>query len=185
MNDILQIVFAGIVAISTVVYAILTSKLVSETKKIRQQQITPDINLYFEKSEANVGFAFFVIENIGLGIAQNIKLEILKDFKSYDLDKLKLENLGIFNSGLRNFYPKQRFRYYFTDLRKNHEEKISDYLEIKLTYTDILKTVYMKEFHLTLDEITGMLSLSPPDSYIGRIPYELKEIRALLKGLGK
>jgi len=181
MNDCLQIIFSGIVAISTVVYAVLTWKLVSETRETRKLQITPDIHAYFEKSEVDASFVYLIIENIGYGIAKNVKFQITKDFQYYDFEIQKLADKGAFKSGVKNFYSKQRFRYLFTDLSKKYDEKIKDNVKFLITYEDIYKKVFTKDLNLSLDEITGMGIITPPDSYLGRVAYELKEIRNILK----
>ncbi|OQA92886.1 MAG: hypothetical protein BWY27_00147 [Bacteroidetes bacterium ADurb.Bin234] len=92
MNECLQIIFSGIVALSTVVYAVLTWRLVSETRKTREIQVTPDIHVFFEKSEADVHFVYIVLENFGYGIAYNTTFEIIKDFSVYDFEFERLEN---------------------------------------------------------------------------------------------
>lgn len=181
MNDTLQIIFSGVVAFSTIIYAVLTWRLVSETKKTRKIQITPDIHAYFEMSETDATFIYLIIENIGYGVAKYVKFKIIKDFQFYDLEPQQLSSKGIFKTGLKYFYPKQKFKYLFTDLSKKYDEKIHDNIEISLTYNDISNYNYKKEINLTLDEITGMGKMRPPDSYIGRIAYEIKEIRKLLE----
>lgn len=180
MNECLQLVFSGLVAMSTVVYALLTWKLVNETRKIREFQITPDINVYFEISETNASFFYIVIENMGLGVALNVNFNIKKDFQNYDDEFYKLSSKGIITKGLKNFYPKQRFRYFFTDLSHNHEKKLTDSINLQVSYEDILKGKYTKQFELILDEISGSSKFNPPDTYVGRIAHELHEIRTTL-----
>jgi len=133
-TDILQIIFSGVVTISTVVYSILTWKLVSETKRMREFQITPDINIFFQRSEADPSFIYIVFKNSGLGYARNVTFEIIKDFKFYDNENFQLKNKGFINNGVQNFYSNQSFKFYFTDLRQNHEQKVLDNLLIKIVF---------------------------------------------------
>ena len=51
-TETLQLLYLGIVSLSTVVYSVLTWKLVSETRRMREFQITPDVNIFFERAEA-------------------------------------------------------------------------------------------------------------------------------------
>ena len=74
-SETLQLLFSAVVALSTVVYSILTWKLVSETRRMREFQITPDINIYFEGSEADASFFHIVFKNSGLGYAKNVNLK--------------------------------------------------------------------------------------------------------------
>lgn len=182
LNQTLTLLFSGIVAISTVVYAVLTSKLVKETRATRLIQNTPDVQLYFEKAETETHFVYFIIENFGMGIASDVKLRIIKDFKKYEIERLRLSNMGSFKHGIRNFYPKQRFKYFFTNLLENYEDKINDILEIEVSFKDIFNNEYHRTFNLRIDEILGTGKMqNPPDSYIGRIWFELSEVKKILK----
>jgi hypothetical protein len=156
--------------------------LVKETRSLRLIQNTPDVQIYFEKAETETHFVYFIIENFGLGIASDVTFTIIKDFNAYDTEKLKLSNMGSFKHGIRNFYSKQRFKYFFTNLLENYEDKVSDWLEIEVSYKDIYNKEYHRKFSLRIDEILGTGKMvNPPDSYIGRIWHELAEIRKIIK----
>lgn len=180
-NEILQIVFSGVVALSTVVYSILTWRLVSETKLIREFQITPDVNVFFERSEADASFIHIVFKNSGLGYAKNVTFEIFKDFGYYDSEIFKLANKGIIKKGIDNFYSNQSYKFFFTDLSQNNEQKKLDNLIIKTTFYNLNNRKFEKEINLSLSELTGISIMTPPDSYVGRISYELSEIKKILK----
>lgn len=181
LNQTLTLLFSGIVAISTVVYAVLTSKLVKETRATRFIQITPDVQLYFEKAETETHFVYFIIENFGMGIASDVKLMITKDFNKYDNERLRLSNMGSFKHGIRNFYPKQRYKYFFTNLLEDYEDKINDMLEIEVSFKDTFNKEYHRTFNLRIDEILGTGKMqNPPDSYIGKIWFELSVIKEML-----
>lgn len=180
-SETLQLLFSGVVSISTIVYSVLTWKLVSETRKMREFQITPDINIYFERSEADASFTHIVFKNSGQGYAQHIKFEILKNFEHYDNDVWNLKNKGIIQNGIDRLYSNQSFKYYFTDLSQNNKEKISDNMEIRTTYYDLNEKKYSKIVTLSLLELSGIGILNPPDNYIGRISFELTEIKKLLR----
>lgn len=181
INQILTLVFSGIVAISTIVYAILTSNLVKETKATRLLQITPDVQIYLEKAETDAHLVYFIIENFGFGIAYDVRFTFIKDFEFYESDILKVSNMGSVKHGLSSFYPKQRYKYFFTNLLTDFENKINDKIEIQVSFKDIFNSEYKRNFVLRLSEIlgTGMM-MSPPDSFIGRISYELTEINKKL-----
>ena len=184
-NEIIQIIFAGIVALSTVFYVILTRKLVLETNALRILQITPDIHIYFEMSDVKATSVYIVIENKGNGLAKNVKFEIIKDFEFYNFEKLKLKNNGIISNGLENFYPKQKFKYYFTNLSENYNEKIKDFMKLKVIFEDINSKKNEKDIDLNFGIFSGYGLLTYPDTYIGRIAFELKEIKDILKKINK
>jgi hypothetical protein len=168
------------VALSAVVYSILTWRLVSETRRMREFQITPDINVYFERSETDPSFTFIVFKNSGLGYARNVRFEIIKDFGYYDHKSQELNNKGIIKNGIDSFYSNQTYKFYFTDVSQNHDQKVSDNLILKATYFDLNNKRFTKQIKLSLVELSGTSVLTSPDSYIGMISYELEQIRKLL-----
>jgi hypothetical protein len=182
INQILTLVFSGIVAISTIVYAILTSSLVKETKATRLLQITPDVQIYLEKAETDAHLVYFIIENFGFGIASDVKFTFIKDFEFYESDRLRISNMGSFKHGLSSFYPRQRYKYFFTNLLTDFENKRNDNIEIQVAYKDIYNKKYERNFILGINEIlgTGMM-MTPPDSFLGRISHELSEINKKLE----
>jgi hypothetical protein len=181
LNQILTLIFSGIVTTSTVIYAILTHKLVKETKATRLLQITPDVQVYLEKAETDAHLVYLIIENLGYGVASEVKLTIIKDFNHYNNERLRLSNMGSFKHGLSSFYPKKRYKYFFTNLLENFENKVNDTIEIGVTFKDIYNKKYQRKFVLQINEIlgTGMM-VNPPDSFIGLISYELTEIKKKL-----
>ena len=176
-----DLIFSGVVAVSTIIYAILTWKLVSETRKTREFQTTPDISIFLEEAEAEIRHVYIVIENIGYGTAKNAKFQIMKNFLYYDYDYQNLITKGIFINGLSLFYPKQRYRYLISDMHQNYNEKYKDYIELEISYEDILENKYIKNVRLNFSDIVGTTQLTPPVTYKGRIAYELGEIKKILK----
>lgn len=77
------VIFSALVAIATLVYAILTWRLVSETRKMREAQTEPNISVTIQPREEWMNFVDLIIQNIGLGPAYNIKFEINPDFKTF------------------------------------------------------------------------------------------------------
>ena len=71
-----EIVFAGVVAASTVFYVILTRSLVAETKKLREVQTEPKIAVWVRPKEEAITFAHLYVRNIGLGPAFDVSFEI-------------------------------------------------------------------------------------------------------------
>jgi len=68
----LTVLFTAVVTISTVVYAILTAVLVRETKKMREVQTEPRIEITLRPLESAINIVRLHIKNIGLGPAENL-----------------------------------------------------------------------------------------------------------------
>jgi hypothetical protein len=133
---IISLVFAGVVAVSTIIYALLTWKLVSETSKLREFQTEPRISLSVELDQNTVTLMDLAIENIGLGPAYSIAFEIFPDF-NYFKDEL-LSQTHLFKNGISYLAPKQKIRITLTDMADNYEEKINQSFKIRVTYFDVL-----------------------------------------------
>jgi hypothetical protein len=146
---ILSLVFSGVVATSTIIYALLTWKLVNETSKFREFQTEPRISLSVELDQNTVTLMDLIIENIGLGPAFTITFEIFPDF-NYFKDEL-LSQTCLFKNGISYLAPKQKIRIILTDMADNYEEKIKQSFKIRVTYFDVLgkrmQASYPIEFH--------------------------------------
>jgi hypothetical protein len=181
----IQLIFSGIVTLSTVVYSILTWQLVSETRRMREFQITPDICVFFEMSETDASFVHIIFKNLGQGYAKNVKFMILKNFENYDNKTWDIQFIGIVKEGIESLYSNQYFKFFFTDLSQNNQEKRKDYLELRISCEDINNKKYSKDIRLSLTQFSKAGVINPPDNYIGRISYEMTEIKRILQEIYK
>jgi hypothetical protein len=76
-----EIVLSAIIAFSTTVYTIINWLMLSESKKQRQEKITPLIIAYLKSSEDH-SFLRLYIRNIGEGIAKNVTINILPKIRN-------------------------------------------------------------------------------------------------------
>jgi hypothetical protein len=63
------VLFSLVVTGATVFYAILTSRLVSETRKMREAQTEPNVSVNISSKEETTYLKDMLIQNIGLGAA--------------------------------------------------------------------------------------------------------------------
>lgn len=149
-NTILSLIFSGIVALSTVVYAILTWKLVSETKKMREIQIEPKVFVYVQPREECINVIDIIIKNAGLGPAYDIEFNINPDFQQIS-GKL-LSEIGFLKDGLKYLAPNQKYQFILTVL--NSENKKNPKFNIKVTYKNIHKKSYEELFMMDISQFT-------------------------------
>jgi len=116
-----DVIFSFIVAISTVVYAILTWRLVSETRKMREAQTEPKIFITIQPREEWINFIDMIIQNIGLGPAYDIQFKVEPDFKI--TKSRSLSEIGFIKNGLKYLAPNQKIKFFLTNLAENFEEK--------------------------------------------------------------
>ena len=78
-GDTLIVVFTGVVALSTVVYAILTWNLVSETRRMREVQTEPRVTVRLEQDHTGQSGYELVVSNSGQGPAKNLRFQFKGD----------------------------------------------------------------------------------------------------------
>ena len=167
------VIFSALVAIATIIYAILTWRLVSETKKMREAQTEPKISITIQPREEWINLIDIVIQNIGLGPAYSIKFEINNDFE-YAEGKF-LSDLGLFKNGLRYMAPNQKLQFFLTSMVKNFKEKIEKPFEIKVTYKNATGKIYEDVYPIDFSQLIGLRQLGEPPLY--KIAKNIESIR--------
>ena len=175
-----EIILSIVLATSTVFYTIISLMLWFESRATRKQKTTPLI-IAFLKSTENHQVLALHIKNIGEGLAKNVKIIVLKDYNRLGKNDLTLSNIGIVKNGFNNFPPQHELSFYIdlmTDLEKEEDKNI---IEIEINYESFDKKKYHDTFKLPFNQVTGQNYSNPPETFIGQIPYYLKEINNTLK----
>ncbi|MFI0426438.1 MAG: hypothetical protein ACH34V_05735 [Flavobacterium sp.] len=168
----------SVVALAAVGTIVLTLMMIRESRLMRLFQTTPEIIIHLEYAEASPSLLFIVVENIGAGTARNVKLDLVKDYGFYnDFDIKKLGDRGIFKTGLNNFYPKQRFKYFISSTDGDYEKKCSDYLIVDLSYDLINGKSCKRNYKLYIEEYLSMGMFTPGDTHIRQISYRIEKIQ--------
>ena len=167
------VIFSAAVAIATIVYAILTWKLVSETRKMREAQTEPKVSVTIQPREEWINLIDMVIQNIGLGPAYNIKFEINPDFE-YIKGKF-LSELGFMKNGLKYLAPNQKLQFFLTSMIGNFEEKNKKPFEIRVTYQNSIGKTYKDVYMIDFSQLIGLSQLGEPPLY--KIAKNVEEIK--------
>ena len=113
-GEILIVLFTGVVAVSTAAYALLTWRLVSETRRLREVQTEPKVSIRLELAErVGHGGLELVICNEGQGPAQNIRFNFQGDptyFMEHGHDQ-PIDKTPVIQNGLPYLGPGQNFRF--------------------------------------------------------------------------
>lgn len=181
----LTIIFSGVVAISTVVYAILTAHLVSETKKLRKIQIEPEIAVYILPRKEWINFIDIIIENIGQGPAYNIKFHFDKSLKV--LKDKDIKRINILNKGIHYMAPKQKINFFITSMIENFEEKSKLVINVIVKYKSLNNKNYESKYILDFSQFLGVIQLGEPPLYkiSKNIEAIKKDIHSLSTGFHK
>ena len=110
----INLLFALVVAGATVFYAVLTNRLVSETKRMREVQTEPALAISIDPSEHGLNFINLVIANTGAGPARDVRLSAAPDFMRFQGQRIS--ELGIFKYGIKHLAPGQNITVFLTSL---------------------------------------------------------------------
>lgn len=166
-NSLVTLVFTAVVAVSTVVYAILTARLVEETSRMRQAQTEPRLSAYFEPKEEFVNFGHLYIKNIGLGPAYEIRVTMKPEGSVAGGDLLIKDFVKVkaFERGINYLGPGQSLRSGFTSMVENYQDKICSVLHISINYKGADGSSKNDVFRVDFSELEGYGSLGKPHLY--------------------
>lgn len=163
----LTVLFTAVVTISTVVYSILTGKLVSETTKMRQVQTEPKIEITIKPCDFAINIVRLHIRNIGLGPAINATFN-LKVISGAQIAQTLIDEFAKANFlkiGLKYFGPGQERYSHYTQLTQQYNEKIESILVIEVSYQSTTGVKYKEQSIIDMSELKGAYQLGTPNLY--------------------
>ncbi|PSJ23043.1 hypothetical protein CVH10_03905 [Halomonas sp. ND22Bw] len=166
-SDALTVIFTAVVTLSTVVYAILTGILVSETRKMREVQTEPKIHITLESFDFAIHIIRLNIQNIGFGPASNLTFQPSVIAGGESAEKLLTEftESNFFKTGLRHFGPGQNVYSTYTQTTQDFEGKSASVLSFKVEYKSATGKKYSDEIIIDMSEIKGRYQLGKPNLY--------------------
>lgn len=177
---------SGLLVLINYEYARLTQKLVSETSKMREVQTEPNVYVFIElKSQYNEIVQMF-IQNIGMGIAKNIKITVPEDFIYYRDEKQSrnylLAERSLIDKGIAYLAPNQKMEVFSASTSEIKELNSTDLLNITIDYTnnenEPRKAEYPIEFS-TIPEVTWRIKNTPLDHLDMSIKAIEEDIKAM------
>jgi len=156
---------------------ITTILFIRESYLMRKFQNMPEIAMYLKFAEASPTLLFLIIENVGTGVARNVKFNILKNYTFYENPSDDLAQNGIIKSGLENFYPKQSFKYFVNFTANNWEEKSKEQIKIKVTYSGMFFMSISKIYLMKVEQYAGGSHFKPGDTYPSVISQSLEQVQ--------
>jgi len=163
----LSVLFTAVVTVSTVVYAVLTAILVSETRRMRKVQTEPMIEVVPSDFDFAIHFLRLRIKNIGLGPAKNVRFstEVVAGGESAKklLDEFTSSNF--FDTGLKYFGPGQEMFSHYTQMNEDFEGKVESVLAVGVEYESLTGKKYKDNITIDLSEMRGRYQLGKPNAY--------------------
>jgi hypothetical protein len=159
-NGAFSLIFSCVVALATVIYAVLTWRLVSETRRMREAQTEPNIFVNLQPREEWINFIDMVIQNIGSGPAYNIHMIYDKDFE-FSRGHF-LSELVLFKNGINSLSPNQKLSFFLTSMIEDYELKIKSIVKINIVYQNKNGKTYENRYVLDFSEFIGLTQLGEP-----------------------
>jgi hypothetical protein len=183
VNTILQneklvtLIFSGVVALSTVVYAFLTWRLSAETIKMRKAHTEPNVSIYLEQNRASIHFFDLIVKNIGSSPAYDVVFKVLEEFEIQK--ERKLSQIDFIQEGIRYMPPNYSIRCYFLNFLENYEKIIDKNIKIQVTYKNANKEKLLEIINLNMSQFKGIQTLG--EDPINKIA---KSIESIQKDVG-
>jgi len=179
VSNVLTLIFSGIVAISTGVYALLTWRLTSETRKMREAQTTPNVLVTVDPEDFHD--LYLVVRNVGLAPAYNIKFAISPDLviiKDYRLSKV-----GFIKDGLSILAPGQEIKtFLYSPSIVELKNQIDTVLNIEILYESIDEKQIRQNYQIDLSQFKGIITVTTTSSYENNLLGGIQDIaRAIEK----
>lgn len=173
---VLSTLFSGIVMLATVVYAILTASLVAETRRMREAQTEPRMEIVASPREEFVSIVTLRVKNIGLGPAYDVRFAFRGEAKTAGEDELikDFTKSQFLSKGLRYLGPEQQLESGFTQMTQNFAEKIKARLSVEVTYSSAVGKSYKDVIPIHFEEFEGYGTIGTPHLY--SIAESLKKI---------
>lgn len=174
-----------IIAVCTAAYVWINYKSWKESIATRKQKTTPLIIAFLETTESHTMMALH-IKNIGEGLAKNVKVKILKDYNIMGKAQFPLSNIGIVKNGLDIFPPQYELKYCIHWLEElfgnyNCEKEQNNNINIEICFESMDRREFKYVYELWFNQLSGQSYSNPPETFMGQIPFYLKEIHDTLK----
>ena len=159
-----NVAFSGVVAVATVVYAVLTARLVRETERMRAAATEPALEVIYRSRDEAMALLDMVVKNIGSGPAHGIKFNISASPAGIGADELlrPLNDAKAMNSGINVLMPGQEFAFFWTDVRKNFDAKLQTIVKVESMSRGSSGVQYRREHLIDLSELKGAARLGTP-----------------------
>lgn len=163
----LTVLFTAVVSLSTVVYAILTALLVAETRRMRQAQTEPKIEVMLKPREEWLNLVHLHVRNIGLGPAYELSLDLRPEAGGDGAQKLvdDFTKANFFKTGLKYLGPAQEVLSHYSQMTELFDQKITAVLACEVRYKGATGKRYQENFRIDFSELKGLTQIGRPPLY--------------------
>ena len=145
----------AILAIVTIVYALITGRMLYETKKMREFQTEPHVFINIQHVERARFLLNMVIQNIGPGPAYNLKFKVDPDIELRRGQKLS--EINLVKQGFKYLAPNQKLECIVANSIEEAKKKEKTIHAVTVQYENKKKKSYKETFVLDFTEYFGLL----------------------------
>lgn len=181
-EPLISLAFAGVVAVCTIVYVLLTLRLLSETARMRKVHTDPCVDFTIRSSTR--GFFDACVKNIGNGPAYNVRFDVVAK-NDTPATVTAMDRLGKFNfirNGIAYLSPDQQMDAYFTNAYDDKAKAWDVCFDVLVEYQGRNRQKHKECFTVDLSEQFGGSCLVE-DDYLKEMSKELKKVASQLAGL--
>jgi len=187
VSDVILLIFSAVVAVSTMIYAGLTWRLVAETRRMREVQTEPKISVFPQLNEQTGMGIDLVIRNDGQGSAYNIGFTFEGDPTYFDAER-PTDQLPIIKNGLTFLGPNQTFRFLLGFLFGDAFNKATQNpWSIDVSYENQNQRTYQHSYTIDFAQFSQLIigGGSPLDKIEKHLDALQKDIHRLASGSNK
>jgi len=164
MSESVGMLFSAIVTFSTLIGAALTVLLLRETRRMRQAQTDPKIDVSYEVREEFIAHVDIVVRNIGLGGAYDIRFEVAPVTENDETRGLVYEllQINLIRSGMRYLSPGQNARSFFTNVSEDYRRKLNCAFKVTAHYHNDQGRSFVDEYCIDFSELIGLRRVGEP-----------------------
>ena len=181
--------FTAVVTFSTVVYAFLTARLVSETRRMRQAQTDPRIEVVVKPHEEWINLLSLFVRNIGMGPAFDLIFEFHAEASPEGAEMLirDFTESAFLKNGLRYLGPDQEAKSNVSAIHNGFNKKIEAVVRVVVRYRNASGRQIKEIFLLDFSEFRGLSRLGKPHLYAMAQSFEKiqKDIGHIASGFRK
>jgi hypothetical protein len=184
-ESIIQIILSLALVISAIVSAVITWKMLNESRKMRLQKIEPHVIAFLKVTEDH-SILSLIFQNIGEGCAKNVKVKVIKDYYKFNKEEYPISSHSFMKNGLTIMPPQYKCTYYLGIIKGDKKidiEADDSYVEFEISCYDITGKEYVNTYKLPFNQVGFNDYSDPPNTSMEQIPYYLKEIKNELKGI--
>ncbi len=172
-NGSLAIIVSVVALIANIFLAVVTFLYVRLTGKLVKANDTPLIVAEIRPGEKNPNFFVFRIENLGTGIARDIRFnkDLMRKIDALGLGQRpdSFKEIGVIKHGIKYLPPGRKIEIYLGDVRPVYEKVMTETVEVKVTYIDSADKQRSDTFQAPFNELEGMSGYEDPLAKIARL----------------